>query len=58
MKNIYLINELYRCLKGIIHPKMNILALITHPHVVPNTKDSHSMTFPVIHCYWIQIQNQ
>ncbi len=23
-------------LKGIVHPKMKILSLITHPHVVPN----------------------
>ncbi len=23
-------------LKGIVHPKMIILSLITHPHVVPN----------------------
>ncbi len=23
-------------LKGIIHPKIEILSLITHPHVVPN----------------------
>ncbi len=22
--------------KGIVHPKMKILSLITHPHVVPN----------------------
>ncbi len=23
-------------IKGIVHPKMKILSLITHPHVVPN----------------------
>ncbi len=23
-------------IKGIVHPKMNILASFTHPHVVPN----------------------
>ncbi len=23
-------------LKGIVHPKMKMLSLITHPHVVPN----------------------
>ncbi len=23
-------------LKGLVHPKMKILSLITHPHVVPN----------------------
>ncbi len=26
----------WRCLKGLVHPKMKILSLITHPHVVPN----------------------
>ncbi len=25
------------CIKGLVHPKMKILSLITHPHVVPNT---------------------
>ncbi len=26
-------------LKGIVHPQMKILLLITHPHVVPNPYD-------------------
>ncbi len=25
-------------LKGLIHPKIKIVSLITHPHVVPNRK--------------------
>ncbi len=29
-------------LKGIVNPKMKILSLITHPHVVPNPLDFHS----------------
>ncbi len=28
--------------KGIVHPKIKILSLITHPHVVPNLQDLHS----------------
>ncbi len=29
--------SLTKCsVKGIVHPKMKILSLITHPHVVPN----------------------
>jgi len=24
------------CLKGLVHPKMKILSVFTHPHVVPN----------------------
>ncbi len=24
------------CIKGILHPKIQIMSLITHPHVVPN----------------------
>ncbi len=33
--NLVLVNM--KCfLKGIVHPKMTILSLITHPHVVPN----------------------
>ncbi len=26
-------------LKGVVHPKMKILSLITHPHVVQNTNE-------------------
>ncbi len=29
-------------LKGIVHPKIKILSLITHPHVVPNLWDLRS----------------
>ncbi len=29
-------------LKGIVHPKMKILSLITHLHVVPKLEDLHS----------------
>ncbi len=26
-------------IKGIVHPKMKMMSLITHPHVIPNPKD-------------------
>ncbi len=29
-------------IKGIVRPKMKILSLITHPHVIPNPQDLHS----------------
>ncbi len=35
-------------LKGIVHPKMKILSLITHPHVVPNPQDLHE-------CKWMAV---
>jgi len=25
-------------IEGLVHPKMNILSVITHPHVVPTSK--------------------
>jgi len=31
---IHLINTMF--LNGLVHPKMKLLSLITHPHVVPN----------------------
>ncbi len=35
----HIITIIWFHLKGIVHPKMKILSLITHPHVVPNLKD-------------------
>jgi len=32
IKNIFI--------KGTVHPKMSILSVITHPHVVPTSQDS------------------
>ncbi len=31
-------------LKGLVHQKIKILSLITHPHVVPNMQDRHSFS--------------
>jgi len=28
--------QLQQCIKGLVHPKMKILSVFTHPHVVPN----------------------
>jgi len=28
--------QMVRSLKGLVHPKMKILSVSTHPHVVPN----------------------
>ncbi len=33
-----------RYLKGIVHPKMKILWLFTHPQVIPNLYEFHSLT--------------
>ncbi len=30
---------LYKCVKGLVHQKIKILSLITHPHVVPSPQD-------------------
>jgi len=30
------LNETTRPIKGLVHPKMKILSVFTHPHVVPN----------------------
>jgi len=32
---IIVLPALILCLKGIVHPKMKIKSLITHPHAVP-----------------------
>ncbi len=32
----YIIQNNDTMIKGIVHPKMKILPVITHPHVVPN----------------------
>ncbi len=39
-------------IKGIVHPKMKILSLITHPHVVPNRKTYVDLrnTIKIFHC--------
>ncbi len=49
-----ILNLLYCCyhLKGIVHPKMKILSLITHPHVVPNLKDLHSSSEHKLRYFW------
>ncbi len=39
-------------LKGIVHPKMKILSLITHPHVVPNLKDLCSSSEHKLRYFW------
>ncbi len=36
------ISNTVQYVKGIVHPKMKILSLITRPHVVPNPYDFHS----------------
>ncbi len=38
--------------KGIVHPKMKILSLITHPHVVPNSKDLSSSSEQTFRYFW------
>ncbi len=30
------INDSDSLIKGLVHPKMKIMSLITHPHVIPN----------------------
>ncbi len=41
--NNVIYTQLYkRLFKEIIHPKMKILSLFTHPHVVPKPQDLHS----------------
>jgi len=41
-----LLQQKYRkqgiALKGLVHPKMKMMSLITHPHVIPNPKDLRS----------------
>ncbi len=38
--------------KGIVHPKMKILSLIIHPHVVPNPKDLCSSSEHKLYFWW------
>ncbi len=38
--------------KGIFHPKMKILSVITHPHVVPNLQDLHSSSEHKLRYFW------
>ncbi len=39
-------------LKGIVHPKMKILSLITPPHVIPNLSDLHSSSEHKLSYFW------
>ncbi len=45
-----LINAVKNIVKGIVHPKMIIMSLITHPHVVPKTF-VHESTIILMHAY-------
>uniref|UniRef100_A0A8C2Q860 DIS3 exosome endoribonuclease and 3'-5' exoribonuclease n=1 Tax=Cyprinus carpio TaxID=7962 RepID=A0A8C2Q860_CYPCA len=42
-KNLCFLKNLMHCVKGILHPKMNILSLITYPHVVPNSFNAYNL---------------
>ncbi len=39
-------------LKGIVHPEMKILLLITHPHVIPNPQDLCSLEHKLRYFWW------
>ncbi len=39
-------------LKGMVHPRMKILSLITLPHVVPNPQDLRSSSERKLRCFW------
>ncbi len=38
--------------KGIVHPKMKILSIITHSHVIPNPKDLRSSSEHKLRYFW------
>ncbi len=38
--------------KGLVHPKMKIMSLITHPHVVPNLWELCSSSEHNLRCFW------
>ncbi len=38
--------------KGLVHPKMKIMSLITHPHVDPNPQDLHSSSKNKLRYFW------
>ncbi len=48
----YLIEHNDKMIKGIVHPKMKILSLITHPHFVPNPSDLCSSSEQKLRCFW------
>ncbi len=48
---VFVINS-YCIFKGLVHPKMKILSLITHPCVVPNPWD-HSASEHKLRYFWL-----
>ncbi len=52
LNNIAMEETNWNQLKGIVHPKMKILSLITHPHVVPNPLDLRSSSEHKLRYFW------
>ncbi len=42
----------FRIFKGIVHPKMKMLSLITHPHVIPNLQALYSSSEHTLRYSW------
>ncbi len=47
-----MVTDYYKCVKGIVHPKMKILSLITHRHVFPNPQDLRSSSEHKLTYFW------
>ncbi len=46
--SVHVKKEVYLCFKGLVHPKMKILSLITYPHIILNRKT---------HAFWCSCEH-